>query len=124
VTPRKLVQLPPQSEGGRRKQLMIQRIPDISKRRCTVQWDTGAQISLIKNQYAKDAGFKGHPCQIQISGVGSGSKKTTKIQCRALLRKMDGLVVDFATCNINKITGGAILQRLLISTILYTPCYK
>jgi hypothetical protein len=39
--------------------LMILRIPDINKRQCSVLWDTGAQISLITNPYAKEAGFKG-----------------------------------------------------------------
>jgi hypothetical protein len=57
---------------------MIQRIPDISKRRCTVQWDTGAQISLIKNQYAKDAGFKGQPCQIKIQESDQEARRRSK----------------------------------------------
>jgi hypothetical protein len=42
---------------------------------CTVLWETGAQIPLTTHHYAKEAGFKGHPASIQISGVGSGNKK-------------------------------------------------
>jgi hypothetical protein len=38
-------------------QLMIQKIPDINWNPYTVLWDTGAQISLITHQYAKEAGF-------------------------------------------------------------------
>jgi hypothetical protein len=61
--------------GGQLKvQLMIQRIPDARSRMCTVLWDTGAQISLRTHQYAREAGFKGRPASIQISGVGVGSK--------------------------------------------------
>jgi hypothetical protein len=37
----------------------------------------------------KEAGFKGRPASIQISSVGSGSKKKSKVQYRVLLRKID-----------------------------------
>ncbi len=70
---------------------MIQRIPDINRKPWTVLWDTGAQILLIIHQYAKEVG----PASIQISGVRSKSKKKLKVQYRVLLRKIDGLLVEF-----------------------------
>jgi predicted aspartyl protease len=54
---------------------MIQRIPDTVGKMCTVLWDTGAQISVVTHQYAKEAGFEGRPTFIQFSGVGAGNKK-------------------------------------------------
>jgi hypothetical protein len=57
--------------GKIRVQFLIQKIPAINKRQCTVLWDNGAQILLITNQYAKEAGFKGCRASIQISGVKS-----------------------------------------------------
>ncbi len=59
---------------------------------CTVLWDTGAQISLVTNQYAREAGFKGRPASIRISGVGTGNKNKSKVQYRALLRRRDGSI--------------------------------
>ncbi len=74
--------------GGQLKiQLLIQRIPDARGEMCTVRWDTGAQISLVTHQYAREAGFKGHPASIRISGVGTGNKNKSKVQYRALLRR-------------------------------------
>ncbi len=46
-------------------QLMIQKIPDINGKTCTVLWDTGAQISLITYQYVKEAGFKALCCCVE-----------------------------------------------------------
>jgi hypothetical protein len=66
---------------------MIQRIPDVRGEMCTVLWDTGAQISLVTHQYVKEAGFKGRPASIWISGVGMGNKNKSKVQYRVLLRK-------------------------------------
>jgi hypothetical protein len=57
---------------------MIQKITDVTGRVCSVLWDTGAQISLVTHQYVKDAGFKGHPDSIQISGVGTGNRNSQK----------------------------------------------
>jgi hypothetical protein len=44
-------------KGQLKVQLMIQRIPDARVGVCTVLWDSGAQISLVTHQYAKEAGF-------------------------------------------------------------------
>jgi hypothetical protein len=74
---------------------MIQRIPDIRGELCTVLWDTGTQISKVTYQYAGDAGFKGHPASIRISGVGAGNKNKSRVQYRVLLRKRDGGVAEF-----------------------------
>jgi hypothetical protein len=74
---------------------MIQRIPDVRGEMCTVLWDTGAQISLVTHQYAKEAGFKGRPASIRISGVGTGNKNKSKVQYRVLLRKIDGSLAEF-----------------------------
>ncbi len=68
---------------------------DVTGRVCTVLWDTGAQISLVTHQYARDAGFKGCPASIQISGVGTGNKNRSRIQYRVLLKKRDRSVVEF-----------------------------
>jgi hypothetical protein len=75
---------------------------------CTVLWDTGAQISLVTDQYAREVGFKGHPASIQISGVGAGSKNRSRVQYRALLRKRDGSVAEFTPYGVEKITGDAV----------------
>jgi hypothetical protein len=44
---------------------MIQKIPDMNWNPCTVLWDTGAQISLITHEYAKEAGFKALCCWVE-----------------------------------------------------------
>jgi hypothetical protein len=64
--------------GQVKVQLMIQKIPDVTGRICMVLWDTRAQISLVTHQYAREAGFKGRPASIQISGVGVGNKNKSK----------------------------------------------
>jgi hypothetical protein len=43
--------------GRLKVQLMIQRIPDITGKMCTVLWDTGAQISPVTHLCVKEAGF-------------------------------------------------------------------
>ncbi len=43
-----------------------------------------------------------------ISGVGSGSKKKSKIQYRALLRKIDRTVVKFRPYDVDKLRGDAV----------------
>jgi hypothetical protein len=53
----------------------------------------------------KEASFKGCPASIQISGVGSGNKKKSKVQYRVLLKKIDGSVAEFRPYGVNKITG-------------------
>jgi hypothetical protein len=58
---------------------MIQRTPDIKGKLCTGLWDSGTQISPIRHQYTREDGSKGRPASIQISGVGSRSKKRSKI---------------------------------------------
>ncbi len=116
-------------------QLMIQRIPDINGKPCTVLRDTGAQISLITDQYAKEAGFKGCPASIQFSDVGSGSKKKSKVQYRVLLRKTDRSLAQFRSYGVDKIKGYAMSIDLLkakspfcrlyslIAAILAAVCY-
>jgi hypothetical protein len=91
--------------GGQLKvQLMIQQIPDIRGEMCTVLWDTGAQISLVTHQYAREAGFKGRPASIQISGVGTGNKNKSRVQYRVLLRRRYGSLAEFTLYGVEKIT--------------------
>ncbi len=91
---------------------MIHKIPDVTGRVCTVLWDTGAQISLVTLQYAKEAGFKGHPASIQIFGVGTGNKKRLKIQYRVLLKKRDRSVAEFTPYVVEKITRDVVSMSL------------
>jgi hypothetical protein len=65
--------------GRVKVQLMIQRIPDVAGKMCMVLWDTRAQILLVTHQCGKEAGFKGRTASIQISGVGSGNNKKSKV---------------------------------------------
>ncbi len=80
--------------GQLKVQLMIQKISDVMGRVCTVLWDTGAQISLVTH-HAREAGFKGCPASIQISGVGTGNKNRSKVQYKVLLKKRDRGVAEF-----------------------------
>jgi hypothetical protein len=99
--------------GGQLKiQLMIQRIPDARGEMFTVMWDTGAQISLVTHQYAREAGFKGRPASIRISDVGTGNKSKSKVQYRALLRRRDGSIAEFTPYGVEKITGDAVRMNL------------
>jgi hypothetical protein len=99
--------------GGQLKiQLMIQRIPDARGEMCTVLRDTGAQISLVTHQYAREAGFKGRPASIRISGVGTGNKNKSKVQYRVLLRKRDGSIAEFTPFGVERITGDAVRMNL------------
>jgi hypothetical protein len=101
-------------KGGQLKiQLVIQQIPGV-RGRCvhTVLWDTGAQISLVAHQYAKEAGFKGLPASIRISGVGTGNKNKSRVQYRVLLRKTDGSPAEFTPYGVEKITGDAVKMDL------------
>jgi hypothetical protein len=91
---------------------MIQRLPDARGEMCTVLWDTGVQISLVTHQYVRDAGFKGHPASIRISGVGTGNKNESKVQYRALLRKRDGSIAEFTPYGVERITGDAVRMNL------------
>ncbi len=75
---------------------------------CTVLCDTGAHISLVIHQYAREAGFKGRPASIQISGVGSGNKNKSKVQYRVLLKKRDWCVAEFTPYGVEKINGDAV----------------
>jgi hypothetical protein len=79
---------------------------------CTVLWDTGAQISLVTHQYAREAGFKGRPASIRMSGVGAGSKNKSRVQYRVLLRKRDGGVAEFISYVEGNITGVAVEMDL------------
>jgi predicted aspartyl protease len=74
---------------------MIKRISDIRGEMCTVLWDTGAQISLVTHQYAREAGFKVRPASIRLSGVGTGNKNKSRVQYRVLLRRWDGSLAEF-----------------------------
>ncbi len=91
---------------------MIQWIPDARGEMCTVLWDTGAQISLVAHQYAREAGFKDRPASIRISGVGTGNKNKSKVQYRVLLRKRDGSIAEFTTYGVERITGDTIRMNL------------
>ncbi len=106
--------------GGQLKiQLMIQRIPDARGEMCTVLWDTGAQISLVTHHYAREAGIKGCPASIRISGVGTGNRKKSKVQYRVLLRKRDGSIPEFTPYGVERITGDAIRMNLDIAKALF-----
>jgi hypothetical protein len=87
---------------------MIHWIPDIRGEMCTVLWDTGAQISLVTHQYAREASFKGRPAFIRISGVGAGNKNKLRVQYRVLLRKRDGGMAEFTPFGVEKIIGDAV----------------
>jgi hypothetical protein len=91
---------------------MIQQIPDARGEMCTVLWDTGAQISLVTHQYAREAGFKGCLAYIRISGVGTGNKNKSKVQYRVLLRKRDGSIAEFTPYGVEWIMGDAIRMNL------------
>ncbi len=52
----------------------------------------------------KVASFKGCLASIQISGVGSGNKKKSKVQYRVFLKKIDSLVAEFRPYGVDKIT--------------------
>ncbi len=66
----------------------------------------------MTHQYARDAGFKGRPASIQISGVGTGNKNRSKIQYRVLLRKRDGAVAEFTPYGVEKIIGDALSMSM------------
>jgi hypothetical protein len=83
--------------GWVKVQLMIQRVPDVAGKMCTVLSDTGAQIMLLTQQYVKEAVFKGCPASLQTSGVGYGNKKKSKIQYIVILKKINGSVGEVQT---------------------------
>lgn len=64
------------------------------------------------SQYAREAGFKGRPASIQISGVGSESKNRLQIRYRVLLRKIDGSFAGFRSYRVDKITEDAMSINL------------
>jgi hypothetical protein len=45
-----------QGRGQLKIQLMIQRVQDVRGGECTVLWDSGAQVSLVTHEYAKEPG--------------------------------------------------------------------
>ncbi len=101
-----LATAPKGQDGGQLKvQLMIQKIQDTTGKVCTVLWDTGAQILLVTQQYAREAGFSGRPTSIRISGLGLGNKNRSKVQYRVLLRKRDGGVAEFTPYGVEKSLG-------------------
>jgi hypothetical protein len=77
-----------------------------------VLWDSGAQISLVTHQYAKEAGFGRRHASIQISGVGAGSKNESNVQYKALLKRRDGSIAEFTPYEVDKITGDAVSMNL------------
>jgi hypothetical protein len=79
---------------------------------CTVLWDMGAQISLMTHQYAREAGFKGRPASIRISGVGTGNKNRSRVQYRVLLKRWDGSLAEFTPYSVEKITGDSVRMDL------------
>jgi hypothetical protein len=105
------------ANGGRGRgelkiQLVMQRVQDAKGGECTVLWDSGAQISLVTHQYAKEAGFGRRPAFIQITGVGAGGKNESNVQYRTLLRRHDGSIAKFSPCGVDRITGNAISMSL------------
>jgi hypothetical protein len=90
----------------------MQRVQDAKGGECTVLWDSGAQISLVTHQYAKEAGFRRRPTFIQIPGVGAGGKKESNVQYRTLLRRHDGSIANFSPYGVDRITGNAISMSL------------
>jgi hypothetical protein len=60
----------------------------------------------------QEAGFKGRPASIQISGVGSGNKNKLKVQYRVLLKRRDGHVAEFTPYGFEKITVDAVSINL------------
>jgi hypothetical protein len=51
------------TSGGRGRgqlkiQLIIQRVQDARGRECIVLWDSGAQVSLVTHEYAREAGLR------------------------------------------------------------------
>jgi hypothetical protein len=98
--------------GQLKIQLMIQRIPDTRGGTCTVLWDSGAQISLVTHQYAKEARFGRRHASIQISGVGAGSKNESNVQYKALLKSRDGSIAEFTPYGVDKITGDSASMNL------------
>ncbi len=93
--------------GQLKIQLAIQRVQDARGGKCTVLWDTGAQISLVTHQYAEKAGFGRRPASIRIMGVGAGGGGESNVQYRALLRRQDGSIVEIKPYEVDKITGNA-----------------
>ncbi len=66
--------------------LMTQKVSYVNKKKPgLLVWDTGAQISFITKQYAKEAGYKRRSASVQMKGVGPGGKKKLQIQYRLLL---------------------------------------
>jgi hypothetical protein len=53
-----------QGRGQPKIQLIIQWVPDVKGGECTVLWDSGAQVSLVTHEYAREAGFKRRPASI------------------------------------------------------------
>jgi hypothetical protein len=96
-----------QGRGQLKIQLMIQRVQDARGGECTVLWDSGAQVSLVTHQYAKEAGFGRRPASIQITGVGAGSGGESSVQYKALLRRRDGSIAEITPYGVDKITGNA-----------------
>jgi hypothetical protein len=98
--------------GGRGRgqlkiQLMIQRVQDARGGECRVLWDSGAQVSLVTHEYAKEAGFRKRPASIRITGVGAGSGGESSMQYKALLRRRDGSIAEIMPYEVDKITGNA-----------------
>ncbi len=68
-------------------------------------WDTGAQVSLVTHEYAREAGLKRRPASIRITGVGAGSGGESSVQYKALLRRRDGSVAEILPYGVDRITG-------------------
>jgi hypothetical protein len=73
--------------GQLKIQLMIQRVQDVRGGECIVLWDSGAQVSLVTHEYAREAGFRRRPASIWITGVGAGSGGESSVQYKALLKR-------------------------------------
>jgi hypothetical protein len=100
------------ASGGRGRgqpkiQLMIQRVQDARGGESTVLWDSGAQVSLVTHEYAKEARFRRRPASIRITGVGAGSGGESSIQYKALLRRRDGSIGEITPYGVDKIMGNA-----------------
>jgi hypothetical protein len=91
----------------------------LGKRECIVLWDSGAQVSLVTHEYAREAGLKRRPASIRITGVGAGSGGESSVQYKALLRRRDGSVAEIWPYGVNRITGNAVSLNLSKAEILF-----
>ncbi len=98
---------------------MIQRVPDVRGGECIVLWDSGAQVSLVTHEYAREAGLRKRPASIRITGVGEGSGGESCVPYKALLRRRDGSVAEIRPYGVDRITGNAVGLNLSKAKALF-----